>query len=769
MRLALLFAVTVLGTMVHTAVQSVVEDDNVLTAKRMLEAHQLDGLAVSPVGSHAIVGVKRYTFEKDSTRKALLLIDVPSSKQDVELAGKEKRTTLPALLSTRSSDALWLSDEEVVYVDDKTLYVKHVAAARGQNAAEQAGAHGRHAGILPTAPTSMRIAPSTQDGHATLVFSAEVYADSDLTKVAEHDASDAVKEWDDVKVYDSVFVRHWDKWLYPGKRSQLFSVDLKRHGKGASAAWSLASPFRNLLNGTELESPVAPFGDAGDYSVSATHVAFTARDPDVNGAWHTKHNIYLVPLDGSQPPTSLTKGQHGASSSPTFSPKGAHLAWLQMYIDGYEADRNRITIAHIPTNKQVTILPDWQLSPSSIGFSSDGKGLVGVVEKEARKRLFTVELHRGNGDRLEGEAITTLDTHEVVYQTEQGSVSKVESTASANAWVVSASTLRGPGEVYLVSPHAESSNETTKSRAVPLTDFTHEDGSPLAGLDLGPEAEHITYKGANGRDAYAWILKPPGYDEAAKGRYPLLMLAHGGPESAWTDSWGRRWNMAAFAAQGYVCVAINPAGSTGYGQAFTEEILGQLGGAPFEDVILGTKHVLDTMPSVDRTRVVGAGASYGGFMMAWIQGHNDEGLFKGLVCHDGIFSIQGMAFATEELYFPEYEAGGPLLDPAVRQRFMRWSPEQFVHKWRTPMLVIHGGRDYRLTESEGLSMFNVLQRQGVPSRLLYFPHESHWVTKPKNSLKWHAEVFDWLRRYSSETEQAKDDAQEQVLFRLQQV
>lgn len=406
-----------------------------------------------------------------------------------------------------------------------------------------------------------------------------------------------------------------------------------------------------------------------------------------------------------------------------------------MDVDGFEADRNRIVLQHIPTGTTKTILSEWDLSPSSISFSHDGKSLVGVVEKQGHKVAFTVALHRPAGSNEHD----WLDKHDVVFVTDSASVNIIQSLPSSQM-LLAVGSMRNPGEVLITKADA---------KTLPLTRFADANQSPLRDLDWGSPAKHFSYKGSKGREAYGWLLTPPGYsDDAAKHKYPLLVLVHGGPESAWTDSWSKRWNMAAFAAQGYVTVALNPAGSTGYGQAYQEEILGQLGGAPFEDIIEGTRYILDTMPSVDAQRVVAAGASYGGYMMNWINGHNDENLFKGLVCHDGIFSMQGM-HATEELYFPEYEVGGMMIGTGKsRENFLRWSPEAFAHKWRTPMLVIHGGQDFRLTESEGLSAFNCLQRLGVASRFVYFPKESHWVNSPKNSLRWHQEVFSWLSRYS---------------------
>lgn len=743
--------------MTHINLDEVQAKRPILTPKRAIEAHSLAGLATNPSGTHAIVGIKRYNFEKKETEKKLILVEIP-------LASSAEQQTIPEesdhlILTTKASEGFWLSDSEIVYLSEKTLYLKSIDQAfKAHTHSHKEEKHGKLVGIFPTEIENIQLSPNTKDGHATLTFSAQVYADGDLTRVAEHEESDEVKEWDDVKVYDHLMIRHWDTWLFPGKKSQLFSVDLARHGGSNGAHWSLtdtfhkphwsfASPFRNLLNKTKLESPVRPHGDATDYTVSQTHVAFTARDPDVSAAITTKHNIYIVPLDGSEPPKILNPREHGASSSPKFSPKGSHLVWLQMYDTRYEADRNRITIAHISTGKIVTILPDWQLSPGSINFTHDGKSLIGVVENQAQNRLFTVELHRG-GESGDGEKITTIENHQITWQTEEGAVGKVLHTSHADEWIISASTLCGPAEVYLVSPKIQKRANILQSSVLPLTNFGQSKSSSLHNVEFGEKAKHFTYPGSNGREAYAWLVKPPGYDENAKGQYPLLVLVHGGPEGAWVNSWSARWNQLVFAAQGFVVVAFNPAGSTGYGQSYQEEILGQLGGIPHEDIQSGTKYVLDQIPTLDRSRVVAAGASYGGYMMNWIQGHNQGKIFKGLVCHDGIFSIQGMYYATEELYFPEHEAGGPLYDPNVREKFLQWSPERFANQWETPMLVIHGGKDYRLTESEGISAFTLLQRRGIESKFVYFPKENHWVLNPKNSLKWHQEVLAWLKKYS---------------------
>jgi dipeptidyl aminopeptidase/acylaminoacyl peptidase len=262
----------------------------------------------------------------------------------------------------------------------------------------------------------------------------------------------------------------------------------------------------------------------------------------------------------------------------------------------------------------------------------------------------------------------------------------------------------------------------------------------LAGFGLRP-GESVSYVGAAAKQVQAWVVRPPDFDPAKK--YPLLVLVHGGPQGAWPDGWSFRWNAQVFASAGYVVFQPNPRGSTGWGQSFTDDINGDWGGKAFEDVMKGTDFAL-TLPGVDNARVAAAGASYGGYLINWIAGHTDR--FKALVTHDGVFDQVSMYGSTEELWFPEWELGGPYWSHA--EGYARQNPRDFVKNFKTPTLVVHGERDYRVPLEQGLAMFTALRRQGVPARLLLFPDEGHWVLKPQNSVHWYAEVIGWLDRWT---------------------
>jgi dipeptidyl aminopeptidase/acylaminoacyl peptidase len=277
------------------------------------------------------------------------------------------------------------------------------------------------------------------------------------------------------------------------------------------------------------------------------------------------------------------------------------------------------------------------------------------------------------------------------------------------------------------------------------------------------QIDEIHWPGANQEaetDIHAWVVKPKNFD--SRNKYPLAYLVHGGPQGAWLDSWSTRWNPAVYAEQGYVVVCPNPTGSTGYGQDFVDAIQGQWGGLPYEDLVLGFDYIKDNMEYVDTDRAVALGASYGGYMMNWIQGHDLGRKFKALVTHDGVFSMTSQ-LASEELYFPFHDLKGPLWENP--DAWAKWDPSRFADKWATPHLIIHSELDYRLTMNEGLSAFNVLQTRGVESQLLTFPDENHWVLKPENSLMWHEVVLDWinehvgLEKYTEARKKAGQDVQ----------
>lgn len=619
------------------------------------------------------------------------------------------------------SYAAWLDDSRLVFVNGSTLHVASIESRRKPRQLIKLPA--------PIAADSLRVVG--KGSYRRLIFSADVYSDGRLEGVPRVETAAHEEEWSRVKGYDAdngAFFRHWDVWNRPGKRSNLFSLQLSHDrnlGWALSTDTTAKSPFVNLLNGTSLASPIPPFGGKDHWDANEDGVVFVSKTPGLPEVWHTKTDVYHVHFNQPGQAKQLSNDEHGAISSPRFSPDGHKVAWLEMAIDGYESDRRTLQIFDLEDDKQHSPLADWDRSPSSLSWSTSGKQINLLTEDYQRERLFTYQL--GSDEPA-------------VLNKAVGSLASLTPLDDRRALVVG-STLRTVNEVSLLSEKA----------LRPLTSFS----SALKRTQWGPRyPEAFKYTSADGEERWGWIHYPPGYplddgEDVTSKKWSLLILIHGGPEGAWTESWSTRWNPEVFAAAGHLVVTLNPTGSTGFGEKYQTDIINDWGGKPYRDLISGVHHILEREAShIDPDRVAAAGASYGGYMINWIQGHNDDSLFKALVCHDGVFNTINTYLATDELWFPTYEFGnGAPWDPEAREVYLRNSPEAFTDRWQTPQLVIHGARDWRLVPSEGISAFNVLRRRQVESRLVYFEKEGHQVFHPRDSLRWHREVLGWVERF----------------------
>lgn len=478
--------------------------------------------------------------------------------------------------------------------------------------------------------------------------------------------------------------------------------------------------------------------------------------PALNPALHTKCNIYLIHLDTfTQPSARITQiptpNLHGALTSPSFSVPRApsrdgpgiesKLAFLAMQQDGYEADRNRLCIVPDLRRPAYVTVHDlggthggtWDRSPDSVHWSLDG-GLVYLTADDAgTKRLFWT-----TSDPTTATVPQTLKT--------LGSVADLSVLDEDNIYVSSTSYVDG-STFSIYEPRLPRGDEPR------LLDSLTDSGAKL-GLSREQETEFYytspspsTSAGADAhqsRSIHARVIRPPGFN--GQSRYPVALLVHGGPQSAWSDAWSTRWNPHVFAAAGYVVVMPNITGSTGYGQAFTDAIRQNWGGAPYEDLVALMDFLDDSVPYADTSRAVALGASYGGYMMNWMQGHALGRRFKALVCHDGVFSTR-FEQASDELYFIHHDFGGSWNDPAAREQWDNWDPSLHTQNWETPQLVVHSENDYRLSMADGVAAFNALQEKGVESRFLTFGDENHFVTKAENSLVWHEVVLGWCGEY----------------------
>ena len=508
------------------------------------------------------------------------------------------------------------------------------------------------------------------------------------------------------RTYDKMFIRHWDTWA-DGTRSQLFVLPLTADGaKGNGVA---------IEQGLDGDAPSKPFGGGEETSWSADGktVFFALREAGKTEPLSTNLDIWSVPADGSAKPTNLTDANDGMDNLPTASPDGKYLAYFAMARAGYEADRQVLMLRDLATGQTRALTDSWDRSVGSIAWSPDGKTLYVTAEDTQENPVWTVDLKTGKPTRL----------------TKLGNVSAVAPTAKGLVYAMNS--LTAPDDFYWLA-----NKKTTRLTTV--------NADRLAGIDM-PTVTRFDFTGANNDKVWGYAVKPYG----ATGKVPIAFMVHGGPQGSSNNSWSYRWNPAVFAGAGYGLVAVDFHGSTGYGQKFSDDIRNNWGGWPLEDLQKGLDAATSKFDWLDKENACALGASYGGYMMNWIAGKWPD-RFKCLVQHDGVFDARAMAYETEELWFDEWEHGGKAYyeDPAA---FEKWNPVNYVDKWKTPMLVITGEKDFRIPYTQGIAAFTALQRRGIPSRLVVNPNENHWVLKPKNSRQWYREVLGWMGKYTGKT------------------
>ena len=504
------------------------------------------------------------------------------------------------------------------------------------------------------------------------------------------------------RIYEGLFIRHWDTWK-DGRRSHLFSMPL------------VGGEPVDLMKGMDADTPTKPFGGTDDYTFSpdGKRVVFVSRMTGRAESWSVDFDLYAVPVDGSAAPKCLTEDNEAWDAHPVFSPDGRTLAYLAMTTPGYEADRFRIVLRQWPEGRSRALTDKWDRSPGNLVWSADGKTIYTTASNVGQRSLFAVDAATGGARTL----------------VRDGTISSP--AVAAGRIVFGLNHLRSPVELHSV-----------RSNGSDLKPITRINAERLAIARMG-EAEQFTFSGWNDETVHAYVVKPIDFD--ATRQYPVAFLIHGGPQGSFGNRFHYRWNPQAYAGRGYGVVMVDFHGSTGYGQVFADSIRGDWGGKPLVDLRKGLAAALARFPWLDGERVAALGASYGGYMINWIAG-NWPDRFQCLVNHDGVFNTRMMYFDTEELWFPEWDnRGTPWGNPSS---YRQNNPVEFVGNWKTPMLVVHGARDYRVVETQGLGAFTACQRRGIPSKLLYFPDENHWVLKPHNSILWHDTVLDWLDQWT---------------------
>ena len=653
------------------------------TVEDLVTMERVGSPALAPDGNRVVYTVRTTDMGKNRGHTDLYLVDLRAAHPTPQ------RLTSDAASST---DPAWSPNGDAIY------FISSRSGSGQVWRMPAAGGEALRVTDLPLDVDAFRVAPTGD----RMLLSMAVFRDcADLacTK-ARLDAKE--KDKASGKIYDRLFVRHWDTWA-DGRNAVLYSAPLDAAGRVTATPVSLSGS----LDG---DVPSKPFGDREEFRFSpdGKTVVFSVRIAGKTEAWSTNFDLYAVPATGGTP-RNLTVDNNAWDTKSVFSPDGRTLAYLAMTRPGFEADRYHIVLLDLATGKKRNVAESWDRSPGSIRWTADGKTLVADAEDIGQHRLFAIDVAGGKVSPL----------------TDRGAIGSFD--VRGNTVAYTQTNLASGAQLFSIQL---GSNKPTQ--------LTHVNEQKLADVRWG-DYEQFSFKGANGDTVYGHVMKPWNYEPGKK--YPIAFLVHGGPQGSFGNAWSYRWNPQVYAGAGYATVFIDFHGSTGYGQKFTDAISGDWGGKPFEDLKKGLAAAVAKYDWLDPSHACALGASYGGYMMNWIESHWSDG-FKCIVNHDGVFDTRGMAYSTEEQWFTDWENGGPYF--AVPEKHERFNPVLHVNKWKTPMLVVQGDLDFRIPTTQGLSTFTALQRRGIESKLLVFPDENHWVLKPANSVLWHHTVLGWL-------------------------
>ena len=602
----------------------------------------------------------------------------------------------------------WNVNSAALSADGQTVYF--LSAKNGSQqlyAQPTTGGTPRQLTDFPVDVDSFHVSPQGD----RVAFSSGVFQDcgSDLACTSKKlDAHKARKNTGEV--FDSMFVRHWDTWA-DGRRNTLFVAPLPA---AKAAAVKGASAISATLAG---DAPSKPFGGNDDFTWSpdGKSVVAAIRVAGKQEPWSTNFDLYRLDAEGKQAPVNLTAANPAWDAGPVFSADGQTLYYRAMKRPGFEADRFGVMALDLATGKAREIAPGWDRSAGEIVLAEDGKSFYTGADDLGEHRLFNIDIATGKATVV----------------AEGGSIGSPVIAGGTLAYT--RNSLKSGDQIVVASAEGGSPREITPSASQMLPDVAFGD------------YEQFQFKGWNNETVHGYVVKPYNYQEGKS--YPVAFLIHGGPQGSFGNGWSYRWNPQTYAGQGYAVVMIDFHGSTGYGQAFTDAISQHWGDRPLEDLQKGWAAAQKQYPFLNGDKACALGASYGGFMVNWIAG-NWNAPWKCLVNHDGVFDQRMMGYATEELWFTEWEQGGTPYEKAAN--YEKFNPVNHVADWKKPILIIHGQLDYRIPVEQGLAAFTAAQRQGIESKFLYFPDENHWVLKPQNSVQWHDTVNSWLKQHIGE-------------------
>ncbi|MDQ3075039.1 MAG: S9 family peptidase [Pseudomonadota bacterium] len=650
-----------------------------MTATDMHMMHRLGSPSISPDGRYALFTLSTTELAKNKRNNPLHLLDLT----------RPGAVPQPVIALRGAHDAVFGADGAIYYLSPVKERDQLFRMPMGGRAVQMSDFGADISGFKVSASGTRVV----------------VWADRpDCPDLACAATTIAAKGPGSGRVYDQMFVRHWDTWVEPGTKSRLYSFPVVNGRLGREAR----------VTGTLIgDTPSKPFGGGEEIALSpdGRMVYFALREAGRIEPTSTNLDIFAVPADGSTPPVNLTDANDGTDTLPSMSPDGRTLAYVSMARAGYEADRQVIMLRDLASGQTRALTQNWDRSAGSLAWTPDSRTLLITAQDVMESPVWRVDVASGQVTRLTGN----------------GQAGNVTATRDGGA-IFTQNSIMAPDDLFRVNSRGQVTRLTDVNRAL------------LSQLDP-VSFEKFAFKGANNDRVWGFKLKPT----LARGKLPIAFVVHGGPQGSFGNGWSYRWNSRLLSSPGYAVVSVDFHGSTGYGQAFTDSIRNDWGGKPLEDLKRGLAFATAQDAQLDANNACALGASYGGYMMNWIAGRWPD-RFKCLVQHDGVFDQRAMAYETEELWFTEWEHGGKAYyeDPAA---YERWNPVNYVAQWKTPMLVITGEKDFRIPYTQGLASFTALQRRGIPSKLVVFPDENHWVLKPHNSIQWYDEVFGWLNRW----------------------